>query len=56
MEKHTKFMDLKMFTVVKMAALLKLMDRFNTTSIQNSVGFCVEIDNLTLKLTSNLKY
>lgn len=48
-------MDLKTFTVVKMAALLKLMDRFNTTSIQNSVGFCVEIDNLTLKLTSKFK-
>lgn len=48
MEKYTKFMDLKMFTIVKMSALLKLMDRFNTTSIQN-LGFFVEIDKLTLK-------
>ena len=52
MEKYTKFMD---FTIVKMSALLKLMDRFNTTLIQLSVGFHVEIDNLTLKLTSKFK-
>lgn len=52
MEKYTKFVD---FKIVKMSALLKLMDRFNTTLIQLLVGFHVEIDNLTLKLTSKFK-
>lgn len=48
-------MDLKMCTIVKMSALLKLMDRFNTTLIQNLVRFSVEIDKLILKLTSEFK-
>lgn len=54
-EEYTQFMDLKMFTIVKMSALLKLMNRFNTALIQNSVGFSVEIDKLILKLTSEFK-
>lgn len=55
MEEYTQFMDLKMFTIVKMSALLKLMDRFNTTLIQNLVRFSMEIDKLILKLTSEFK-
>lgn len=55
MEEYTQFMDLTMCTTVKMSALLKLMDRFNTTLIQNLVRFSVEIDKLILKLTSEFK-
>lgn len=54
-EDYTQLTDLKIFTIAKMSALLKLMDRFNTTLIQNLVGFSVEIDKLILKLTSEFK-